>query len=314
MPVPIVVLIAVVFVGLVWWLRTRTMNFMTPTGATRPLPEFMTEPFEDPTDEGDLAGTVNPLPPPEPRVPDEPPPPPVEFGDLEAAPGLAEYSEHASKGAIYLIRLAGELESRGQFQRALLAWERVLDTCKPPTAERTQAENAIARIRPTLPRWNVDPEGEVELLLQLGTARGEEEVLEEAAQEVARTLRKDSDDTLRLTPRLTTSETRAEGGPSPIAIYFSGSGAAEENQSNLLSTNPPGNELEDLQRAMLATCYRLIRRSVAASGTLEPPAALDEEADPAEEFLRKITRLHWQRFAEALASPPAQAGDADGAR
>ena len=46
-PVPIVIGISLIAVALSWWLRTKDMDFLTPTGKSRPLPEFMTDPEID---------------------------------------------------------------------------------------------------------------------------------------------------------------------------------------------------------------------------------------------------------------------------
>ena len=95
----------------------------------------------------------------------------LEFGDLESSPGLAEYSEHAQKGAAFLSRLAATLETHGESQRALLAWERVIDSCESTRAEFEEAGDALDRLRPILPNWNIDPEGDLNILLQFGTTR-----------------------------------------------------------------------------------------------------------------------------------------------
>ena len=145
-PLPVVIVIALLAVAGFWWLRTKEMDFLTPKGTTKPLPEFMTNPpDEDPTPNPVLSAQVTNThtPPPSPDKPQ------LEFGDLESSPGLAEYSEHASKGADYLIRLATELEVQGQWERSLLAWERVIDSCHPSLPERKAAGDAIVRIRPT---------------------------------------------------------------------------------------------------------------------------------------------------------------------
>jgi hypothetical protein len=223
--------------------------------------------------------------------------PDLEFGDLESAPGLAEYSEHASRGAGYLIRLATELELQGQWERSLLAWERVIDACHPSPAERKAAGEAIARIRPTLTHWNIDPAGDIPIMMQLGTSRSSSPNLKEAAKEVAEFLRRNSDHTLLVEPRITTSRDRNAPANAPIAIYFSGAG---KNARNLRSLAPKGDETETYVRLLLTNAYQLVRQGVGNAGGILPPQTTIDRADPKPCFQRQITRLHWKVFADNL--------------
>jgi hypothetical protein len=233
--------------------------------------------------------------------------PKLEFGDLDSSPGLAEYSELAPKGAAYLIRLATELELQGQWERSLLAWERVIDSCSPSESERLTAEDSIVRIRPTLTHWNIDPEGDVPIQLQLGTARKTTESLKNAAQAVAEIIRKDSDFTLLVTPRITTSRVRNAPANAPIAIYFSGSGDAENSQTDPLSISPEGDDLAVYQDQLLGMAYQLVRRALLDAGGVIPPRLATHQTQPETDFSRQITRLHWKIFAESLTRPPAAA-------
>lgn len=294
-PIPVVILIALLALSGLWWLRTKDMDFLTPKGVTKPLPESMTHPpDEDPTPDplsaqGPLVNT--PPPAPTPTKTD------LEFGDLDSAPGLAEYSEHASKGAGYLIRLATELELEGQWERSLLAWERVIDTCHPSPAERKAAEDSIVRIRPTLTHWNIDPLGDIPIMMQLGTSRKSTDNLKKGAQAAAEFLRRDSDHTLLVEPRITTSQVRNADPNAPIAIYFSGAG---KNEPNLRSLTPEGDEMESYLRLLLANAYELVRQGVGNAGGVFPPQTANHPEDPKLDFQRQITRLHWKIFADNL--------------
>ena len=100
----------------------------------------------------DDAVSTPPAPPPPPPVVDAPPA--QNLGDLGKPPALDDYTDLAANGAAALMERATALESVGESQRALLAWERVLDSTNP---EKTEAETAIAaiqRLRPTLADWN----------------------------------------------------------------------------------------------------------------------------------------------------------------
>ncbi len=294
-PVPVVVVIALLALLGFWGLRTKDMDFLTAKGTTEPLPEFMTHPpDDDPTPPPLPAQEItanNPPSTPSPAKPD------LEFGDLESAPGLAEYSEHASRGAGYLIRLATDLEVQGQRERSLLAWERVIDACHPSPAERKAAGDAIARIRPTLTHWNIDPVGDIPITMQLGTSRKSSPNLKEAAKEVAEFLRRDSDHTLLVEPRITTSQVRNAPANAPIAISFSGAGKKEPN---LRSLAPKGDETETYVRLLLTNTYQLVRQGVENAGGILPPQTTMDRGDPKLDFQRQITRLHWKVFADNL--------------
>lgn len=290
-----------------WWSRTRHMDFMSSRGVKKPLPDFIapadehSEPsiLPDPISRPAISDTPN-----TPR-PSEPEPDPLRLGDLDSAPGLGEYSELASLGAPHLIKAATELEMvRGDFIRAHLSWERILDSSEPTPEERTIAGDAIQRLRPTLPRWNIDPNGEYSLLLQLGTTRTKDEAINPVAAEVAEFLRKESSDLISLAPRITTSHIEGVPEKSPIALYFSGTGESEKNQSDLLSINPPVNDQEAMRRELLTAVYRLVQQRLTSLGSLTPPPPPSNPEQPELDFQRQLTRLHWQYFARTLSSLP----------
>ena len=314
-PYPLVVLACLALMSGVWWARTRHMDFMVSSGKQKPLPSFIA-----PADEDD-GSQHRPTPSPRPATSDgggkQEKPDPLGLGDLESAPGLAEYSELSSLGAAHIIKAATELENLGNFQRAHLAWERVLDSCQPSPEERNTASAAIQRIRPTLPRWNIDPSGEFPILLQLGTTRNGDETISPVATKVAEFLRRESSDQISFVPRITTSRVRGTPKQSPIAVYFSGTGDGEETQSGLASVNPSVGDSEALQREMLSAIYGLIEKRVAGLDTLTPPGPATHPEAPKMDFQRQLTRLHWQYFARSLAQTPSapttvQLPDAEG--
>ena len=293
-PVPLVVGISLFAVALFWWLRTKDMDFLTPTGAIRPLPQFMTDPAGTPGASGPVPGAE--LPKPEKPVP-APNKPDLDLGDLESSPGLAEYSEHAVRGAGYLVSLATELELQGHWDRSLLAWERVLDSCHPSPQERKTAEDAITRIRPTLTHWNIDPAGDIPLLLQLRNPLRSSANLKQAAQQAADFLRGDSDHSLLIEARITSSRSGNNDPDTPISIHFSGSGKGEPR---LRSMTPGNDEIEHYRLLILSNSYQLVRQELTDIEGILPPQPSNHPGNPKIDFQRQITRLHWLRFAESL--------------
>ncbi len=295
-PIPIVVGISLLAVASFWGLRTRNMDFLTPNGVIKPLPDFMTDPAGNPASSepvlgAEFASSDTPAPSPDPNKSD------LDLGDLESSPGLAEYSEYAAKGAGYLVNLATELELQGHWDRSLLAWERVLDSCHPSPQERKTAENAMVRIRPTLTHWNIDPGGDIPLLLQLGNPRRASDNFKQSAQEAADFLRGDSDHTLLIEARITTSPSRNTAAGSPISVSFSGSGKSEPQPRSMM----PGNdEVEHYRLLILSNSYQLVRQELANVDGIVPPLTSNHPGNPRLDFQRQVTRLHWLRFAESL--------------
>lgn len=304
-PYPIALLLIIILVGGLWWARTKDMNFMSPSGTMGELPDFVTRPYDSTPDPE--------LPVPVARVADagetarlsttEPNQNTVEFGDLASSPGLAEYSEHVPKGAAFLSRLAVMLETQGEFQRALLAWERVIDSTDATQAELEQAGDALERLRPNLPNWSIDPEGDLNILLQFGTTRPPDETFNRVAQDVADFLRADSSDIVAMVPRITTSHFPDAPEQSPIAVYLTGPAGAESAQSNVLSVNPPPDDPAAIRRDILQVVYRLVQARIATLEGITVPQAASYPEEPERDFKRRLTRLHWQFFADSLVRP-----------
>ncbi len=238
---------------------------------------------------------------PEAEIPiSEPPPPPpksdLDLGDIESAPGLAEYSEYASRGAGYMVSLATELETQGHWDRSLLAWERVLDSCRPSPQERKTAEDAIMRIRPTLTHWNIDPAGDIPVLLQMATRKTASQNQKAAMQEAADFLRKDSDYTLLIEARVSWAARRTTI-ELPATIYFSSSSKGESKSQGLA---PANDSVEHHLLLILSNAYQLLRQELATMNGIVTPENSSHPGDPKLDFRRQITRLHWFRFAESL--------------
>lgn len=281
------------------------MDFMTPSGDIGPLPEYVTRPY-DPDPETDLpapvsrvadAGDTPHLPASEPRAN------PLEFGDLAAAPGLTEYSEHVPKGAAFIARLAAMLETQGEFQRSLLAWERVIDSTEATVADLEEAGNALERLRPSLPNWNIDPEGDLTILLQFGSTRLPDETFSRVAQEVADFLREDSSDIVAVVPRITTSHFPDAPARSPIAVYFTGPPGTASVQSNVKSVNPPLDDPAEIRRDILNAVYLLIQAQISTLEGIRIPQTPTNPEAPERDFTRRLTRLQWKLFADSLLRP-----------
>ena len=108
--------------------------------------------------------------------------------DFDRSPLLSEHGVLQDKGAGYLSRFAGHLESMGQAKHALLAWERVIDTTSPDKDERKQALSAIKRLKSSQPPWNPDPSSGIQLTLQAGASVNDAQVLKRALEITAQNM------------------------------------------------------------------------------------------------------------------------------
>jgi hypothetical protein len=300
-PVPVVLLLCLSVIVGVWWINTDRMDFMTPpTGAqiaeikrkaesSNAQPERMNEPVKPPTLRPGL---------PEAAAPDiAPPPPAIELGDLDTPPTLEAYSDRVLDGYTKLAELAGVLEKEGEFQRALLAWERSLDMAKPDTAQAAAAIASISRLRPSLPDWNTDPAAAIHIVLHAGTGPALAPGLKPVLEEVARELTIASGGTLRVTADLAVGKRNAPKGPIPAALWLSGPSKESASTDVLSFTVEP---TDDLAKEVYQTVFQLVASHLKRAGHLTPPVEPTGEETHQQAMQSHITRLSWREFGKSL--------------
>ncbi|MGJ8696251.1 MAG: hypothetical protein ACSHYF_08025 [Verrucomicrobiaceae bacterium] len=299
-----VAIIAVIGVILLTWhVRTREMNFMTPRGVNLPPEDFGEDlivgvaSLQPKIAEGPKIDLSD--------VPEDPVEPAIpvitdaDLGDLESAPGLAEYRDFAlNNTATRLIELSSTLQARGDFQRALLALERVVDTVPNPAPEELgNATEGIASLVPTLPRWNVDPEAEFPLTLNVSSSNPASEEVKLIALNLATTIRKHSGDQIQITPRITSVSNPGNVENPPLALWFS-TGAEDGATTAVLTVNGDPATLED---EMTRGVFRSVRSHLSGHGYQFPPSPPD--VIPQTLITGHITRLMWYDLATSLHSP-----------
>lgn len=220
-----------------------------------------------------------------------------DLGDLKSAPGLDEYRDFAQNNpTLRLLELSSTLQARGDFQRALIALERVVDTSENPSPEElSQATKGIASLAPTLPRWSVDPESETELTLLTSGSRGASDTLKAAALDVATLIRKHSGDQLQIVPKVERLEgSSAATDATSLAISFHREISDKKTSTATLMMRGGGkNEDEDYIKAV----FRSVRGHLSGLGYPFP----ENFELPAKDLLTQhITRLMWRDFAESL--------------
>ena len=305
-PIPWVLLLAIAVLGGGWWLGTRTADFLTPPNAAklaliRQTVESSVPQADYPDDALTAPAVVEePAPPP----PAEPPPPAIELGDLTRPPTLLEYRERAPKGATYLMDLAALLEAKGAPQRALLAWERLLDTVPTDDSQRRRASAAVLRLRPTLPDWNTDHAAALAITLHAATRKKSLSAVTPLLEEIARDLEHASAGILKVTATVTTSSKRGQATtPAPVELWLTGRARKSGTTAVLTCTPESPTTLRD---DLLKTLYAIIHDQLAAAPVHTPAATAEGALKPLDAVRGRITRACWQELGTRLNLPPAK--------
>jgi hypothetical protein len=299
----IVVLGVIGTVTITWYLRTKDMNFLKPKGnvasqksetvsfakdASAVQPEIK----KNPETAIALPGEAK-----EPeKVPEVAPIEEEDLGDLEAAPGLDAYRDFARNNpGDRLFALSSTLRSRGHFQRALLAIERIVDTSEPDPELLTEASLGISALSKTLPRWNVDPKAEITLVLNLSMAHPAPEALKQSLVSLALLIRQSSGDQLEVIPKIQSKDNSEAPEDGPVALWLSSEG--EEPTASPVITARLSHDSDRFFSDLSGVLFKAVRSGLEKAG-FPPVIALDLEAPKLLET--QITRLMWLEFGRSL--------------
>lgn len=300
-PIPVVILLCLTVVGGLWGYSTRQMDFMTPPTEAK-LAEIRQK-VESSFPQADQVDATIAIP--EVVEPPPPPPPPkpvIDLGDLTSLPTLKSYGELSPKGSDQLIKLARALEDKGEFQRALLAWERVVDLTQPDGSELATAISSIRRLRPTLPDWNVKPETAIQIELHAGTGSKLAKKLTPILEEVAKDLQKATSGILKVKAVVTEGKSsRSSKAPTPVAIWLTGPGKKAASTDVLSFTADAPDKLKE---EVSQTVFALVRTFLGKSTAYTPPSAIGDEDQALDALNDRITRLSWSEFGTSLNLPP----------
>ncbi|GAA5124875.1 hypothetical protein JIN84_13290 [Luteolibacter yonseiensis] len=302
-PIPVVILLVITVCGGVWWKNTRHMDFMTPPSAAKLEEVRLRVEAELPPEE--IAAVVPPVVVKEPEPPPPPPEPPkpeIDLGDLATPPILQQYGERVPQGTEHLIELANALEEKGDFPRALLAWERVIDLARPDAAQAAGAISSIRRLRPTLPEWNTTPEAMIPIILYASTGKTNVKTLTPVLTGIAHDLEAASSGIVKVKAVVNAGKTSKSGkGPAPVALWLAGS-VKKPSSTEVLSFT--AKSPETLRAEILKTAFLLIQSQLVRTTAYTPIAALAEGEDPQSALNFRVTRLCWSEFAAGLNLPP----------
>lgn len=311
----IVTITALFVILLTWHFRTREIDFMTPritdlppedfanhlaSGSNTPQPKIEGGPKP-----GDPVAVLE-APPEEPEIPEISK---EDLGDLEASPGLDTYREFARQNdAARLFLLSSTLRTQGEFQRALLALERVIDSTTTVTPEELhEAGQGISALTPTLPRWNIDPGYEVRLILEVGIPRADDEDIKQAILEMATLIRSHSGDLLEIIPKISSPKGKVEIENPPVTLRFSSGGEHPASSATMTVTAGGGDDETTLLDRLSLAIFKSIRAHLAKRG-YRPADPLPET--PGTDLLTlRITRLMWSDFAKSLVEEPSNTAE-----
>jgi len=296
-PIPVVILFSLLAIAIPGWLGMRHADFLTPPDeatldairmqAESALPRLATQSDAiSPQGSGTriIANT-----------------PSVQLGNLSIPPRLNEYANHARQGAPYLIELANRLENEGHEARALLAWERVIDSAASGEGEIQAAIEAVGRLRETVPAWNSNPEERPAITLHAGTGKKSAEALEPILSQAAADLELASSGTLRVASKVNAGpDIDLDDGPVPVAIWITGSDPeARSTEVRSFTVATPETLVHDTHR----TLYLLVQGHLRNAPEIKRPPSPPEDGDSREAINTHITRLQWKKFGDLLKAP-----------
>lgn len=303
-PIPVVLLLSALVISVTWWIGAKDADFLQPPGEDR-LERIRAEVRSSLPTAADSSAPNDgnkPALQPVPQPPPAEPKPAIELGDLASPPALNEYLDLTPKGPAYLTELALLLETEGEFQRALIAWERILDSGKPDNTQTNAAISAIRRLRPTLPDWNTSAERRIAVVLHAGTGRKTATLLKPALEELAKELQSASSGILSVTAKVTAGkDAKRASGPAPVALWLSG--PAEKSRSTEVMSFTVATP-ENLPDELRKTAFNVIRGYVGRGIQQSPPPPMAEGGSAKDALHSHITRMLWKELGTLLNHPP----------
>ena len=311
-PVWLATLLGLITVALTWRYGTRGYDFLGPLAEIADQQHGDSTQFPATSPDGRSLAEID--------APHQAPPAPLEFSgppapspaaplplpvithdDPGLPPALDAYLLDAPLGSAELAARAAALERNGQWERALLAWERVLDSGHTDLSWRPQARAAVRRLRGTLPPWNQDPAKTIPLVIQIGADIRFGDTLETAATLAAAQITGASSGLLSVESVVTLGEAAGpESEALPVAVWITDAANPPASSTQVLSFTSPPEPPSALSRRILATIYDLVRTHLEEDLGFPPFPLLDGNGDPFDALETALTRRAWEKFAKSL--------------
>lgn len=334
-PLPIAIASCVAAVSATWFWGSRSTNFTTPpteaenqalserwkqNNSLSRRPDSPANPTSDAANTSETAEGSKKKPEASPlirpksitsqpeKLGEQKSPPRLPLGDIEQSPGLAEYGTLGAQGSASMIQLAQELATHGARERALLAWERVLDTTQPNAQQTSQAITAIRQLKSSLPPWNPDPTADISITLHAGATTQNKQALEQALKKTADAISEASGHLFAVKTKMAIGSGKPAATPRiPVAIWFS-YGQSKPVQTDPFSFLANPNDTTQLTEKCQSAVYSLIANQLeektSYSRLPESSQAAPDKPAPAltgrDKIKYSISRLLWKEFINSL--------------
>ena len=308
MRVPLFIVIPLCIITLlgVWFSGTHNKDFVTPPSPDQL--EDITEKWKAEQPEGTPHITKVEAPTPQivvekkEVIEKEPEPLPLlPTGDLTKSPSLSEYGVFNEKGSAELIRLATHLTEQKSPQRALLAWERVLDMTTPDDTQRQQAIAAISQLKQKLSPWNADPVNDIQITLHVNAQAQDPAALKGAILDFANVIQEASDFIIKANVKI--NNTPPKGNRAALVnIQLSSSATPTENSPSFVLPYHPDKQGE-FKELLESSFYQLIRQQLISNTSFSPLPEVSSSEISELTFRHHITRLMWREFGMSFTQP-----------
>ncbi len=263
-PVPIVLALCLAVVAGTWWHGTRQHDFLTP-------------PPDRKKAEADAAPAAG-----------NPP------ASLDAHLDLTR-SEPGKLSA-----LADAMEDQGDYQQAMLAHERIIDSTQAEPRQLAISMRAIRRLRDHVPPWNPLPDDAMPLTLNVGTSSETADRIAQTIERIADEITKASGGILHVQPAIHRGPNPPVGAmPAPVAIWLTGTNADASTPVLSFTLNAEDEPLP----VVTLTVLKILREALSRHSQIRIPIAVATPDDPTGPLFTHVTRLAWMNLGK-LVSPP----------
>jgi len=146
----------------------------------------------------------------------------INTANAAIAPGLSEYAGNAlKKDSEYLLLLGESLTKENFGERALLAYERVLDSSTSTAVQQDTAIEQIQHLRQFLPPWVCDSSETAELQLNILIPKNFLDLTEEPIKDIALKLTAAASGTVKITSKTIVNKEAENNDPNLISVFFS---------------------------------------------------------------------------------------------
>lgn len=298
--IPICIASCLAVVMLTWWLSTRSRDFLAAPSEAKLERIRISAAQTNPTAQG-LGDALSPA---ASTDKDRTPIPVVMAHHINRAPQLDDYLDEAKHGSHYLMELAKLLGDEHP-ERALICWERVIDSTKANDSQKQQAANAITRLKKTTAPWNSRKENAMSLLIQIGTGPSAAKLLDSALDETTEFLNACSSGVVHFDKKVSVgNEDMVDAGRSPVAMWVSGpeeDGSTSTQVASLfIKLDEPEQHLEQVRHEVL----RILREHLNQMDNFQPLPKPSEQYSTDKILEGYITRMVWMELAKSLRKVP----------